>query len=360
MASRRIARSMAASRSNRQLSACLAMIASSAATSFAAPSNSLLAKVRVLSAALALFQNFASSLVKSCWLMSHWNSICIANSRDFVRSDTLLASPPSSRRRFRMSGAKLGRQLCHLNGSERRFKALVPTFEPRAVDGLLQRVAGQDTEHDWQAAVQLCELQSARRLRTNVIVVRRFAAQHTSDGDQRIVLPRRRQFFRRQRQFERSRNVHDIHILAARPRPFQGIHRRRKKPLGNKTVEAAHHNAKTETRRAQTAVNLPGMNFFRHGQSASLPILYFLNFLYLIYFPLNCGGLFSKNAFVPSRLSSVAQTRPNSVASRKSPSSWGISIPRSIASMVYFTASGALAMIFFAIASAAGRSSAGS
>src|SRR2546430_9001758 len=76
-----MARSMAASRSNRQLSACFTMIASSAVMSFAAPSKSLFANARVLSAAFALFQNFTSSLVKSCWLMSHWNSICIANSR---------------------------------------------------------------------------------------------------------------------------------------------------------------------------------------------------------------------------------------------------------------------------------------
>src|SRR2546428_288381 len=261
--------------------------------------------------------------------------------------------------RIRMRGAKLARKLRHLDSGQPCFESFVPALESCAINGLLERVTRQHTKDDWQAAVYLRELQSASGLRTNVIVVRRFAAQNTSDGDQRIVLPRRRQFFRSKRQFERSRNVHDINILVARPGPFQRIHRRCEKPLGNKTVEAAHHNAKAETRRAQAAINLPGLYFFRHCQSAPLPlpILYFLN---LIHFPLNCGGLFSKNAVVPSRLSSVAHTRPNSVASRKSPSSWGISIPRSIASMVYFTASGALAMIFFAIASAAGKSPAGS
>src|SRR5256884_6721190 len=70
---------MVESRSKRQLSAYFTMIASSAVMSFAAPSNSLFANARVLSAAFALFQNFTSSLLKSCWLMSHWNSICIAN-----------------------------------------------------------------------------------------------------------------------------------------------------------------------------------------------------------------------------------------------------------------------------------------
>src|SRR5229473_287045 len=291
--------------------------------------------------------------------MSHWNSICIANSRDFVRRDTLLAPRLSSRCWVRLGGAKLARQLRHLDGCEPRFKSFVPALESGAVDGLLKCVARQHTKDDWQATIHLRELQAAGGLRTNVIVVRRFAAQNASDGDQRIILPRRRQFFRCQGQFKRARHVYDIHIFAARAGPFQGIHRRSKKALGNKTIEAAHHNAKAEARRAECAINLPGLQFFCHRQSAQCldPILYGI---YFLYFPLNCGGLFSRNAVVPSRLSSVAQTKPNSVASRKSPSSCGISIPRSIASMVYFTASGALAIIFFAIASAAGKSSAGS
>src|SRR5712692_3083146 len=355
-----MARSMAARRSNRQLSACLTMIASSAVTSFAAPSKSLFAKARVLSAAFALFQNFVSSLVNSCWLMSHWNSICIANSRDFVRRDTLLAPQLSSSGRLRRSSAKLARQLRHFDGGEPRFESLVPALEPRAVDGLLQRVARQHTKHNWQAAVHLCELQSSCSLRANIIVMCRLAAQNTPDGDQGIVLAGRGQFLRRKRQFERPRNVHDINILAACTRTFQRIYRRRKKSLGNKTIEAADDDAKAKTRRAQRTINLTGLHFLPHRQSAPLPtlIFYFFCLIYFLYFPLNCGGLFSKNAFVPSRMSSVAQATPNSVASRNNPSSCAISTPRSIASMVNFTARGPLAIIFFAIVSAAGINSA--
>src|SRR6202045_3489446 len=190
---------MAARRSNRQLSACFTMIASSVATSFAAPSKSFFANARVFSAAFSPFQNFPSSLVKSCWLMSHRNSICIANSRDFVRRDTLLVPGLSGRRRFRMSGAKLTRQLRHFDGTEPRFESFVPALETGAVDGLLQGVARQHTEHNRQSAVHLRELQSARGFRTNILIVSRFAAEHAADGDQRIVLPCRRQFLRRQR-----------------------------------------------------------------------------------------------------------------------------------------------------------------
>src|SRR5258708_20499277 len=254
-----MARSMAASRSNRQLSACLTMIASSAVTSFEGTSKSLFAKARVLSAGFAFFQNFTSSLVKSCWLMSHWNNICIANSRDFVRRDTLLLPRLSGWCRFRMSGAKLSRQLRHFDGGQARFESLVSALEPGAVDGLLHRVARQHTKHDWQAAVHLRKLQSARGFRTNIIIVRRFAAEHAADGDQRVVLPRRRQVFRRQRQFECSRHMHHINIFAGRTRPLQRIHRRRKKPLANKAIEPAHDNAKAKTCCAQCAINLPGL-----------------------------------------------------------------------------------------------------
>src|SRR6266851_1919493 len=136
-----MARSMAASRSNRQLSACLTMIASSAVTSFAAPSKSLFAK-----------------------------------SRDFVRRDTLLVPRLSSSGRLRRSSAKLARQLRHFDGGEPRFESLVPALESGAVNGLLQCVARQHAKHNWQAAVHLRELQSSCSLRAHVIVMCRLAA----------------------------------------------------------------------------------------------------------------------------------------------------------------------------------------
>src|SRR5260370_12111454 len=169
--------------------------------------------------------------------MSHWNSICIAKSRDFVRRDTLLAPRLSSRCWVRLGGAKLARQLRHLDGCEPRFKSFVPALESGAVNSLLECVARQHTKDDWQAAVHLRELQAALRLPTNVIILRRFASQNASDGDQRIVVPCRCQLFRRHRQFERSRTMYDINILAAAPRPFQAIHRRRKKPLRIETIQ---------------------------------------------------------------------------------------------------------------------------
>jgi hypothetical protein len=54
-----------------------------------------------------------------------------------------------------------------------------------------------------------------------------------------------------------------------------------------------------------------------------------------LYFPLNCAGRFSKNAVVPSFLSSEAQATPNSTASKYNPSAKVISMPLFTASIAY-------------------------
>src|SRR5215831_2970317 len=207
MASRSIARSMAARRSNLQFSQCLPIISSSAEISFAVPSKSWFANSRVLSAAFALFQNFASSLAGSCWLMSHWKSICIANSRALVRRDTLLAPPGfrrscrgCSRNRFRLRRAQLSRKLRHFDGRQARLESFVATLEPRAIDGLLERVASQHAKNNGQAGIHLCELQAASGFRTNVIVMRGFSPQNASNCKQRVVFSGGRELFCRQRQ----------------------------------------------------------------------------------------------------------------------------------------------------------------
>src|SRR6266851_4083331 len=99
---------------------------------------SLRTTLRVVSAAFALRQNFASSLAGSCWLMSHWKSICMANSRDFLRRDMLPAarlSGGSSSRGRRFSAGELSREMGHFNGCETGFKAFVAALEAGAVDG---------------------------------------------------------------------------------------------------------------------------------------------------------------------------------------------------------------------------------
>src|SRR6266481_336212 len=226
MARRRMARSIAARRSKRQFSACLTMISSSKVTSFAAPSNKRLAKSRVVSAAFALRQNFASSLAGSCWLMSHWKSICMANSRDFLRRDMLPAarlSGGSSSRGRRFSAGELSRKTGHFNGGETGFKAFVAALEAGAVDGLLESVAGQHAKDDGEAGVHLRELQSARGFRANVIVMRGFASQNAANGDERIVTAGSSEFFRGEGQLESARDVNHINVFIRCTGALEGI-----------------------------------------------------------------------------------------------------------------------------------------
>src|SRR5580658_1681978 len=118
----------------------------------------------------------------------------MANSRDFVRSDTLLVPWLSTARRFRCRAAQFARQTRHLNRAKPSLKSLVAALQPRAVDGLLQSVASQHAKHDRYARIHLRKLQPARRLRANIIVMRSFPANHASDRDQGVVPSSQRKF----------------------------------------------------------------------------------------------------------------------------------------------------------------------
>src|SRR5271156_662488 len=115
--------------------------------------------------------------------MSHSKSICSANSRDLWRS-VMLAAPRGAACRARgFLGRKLARKMSHFDGGEPGFVTLVPAFEARAVDGLFQRVAGQHAEGHRNARIELRQLNSARRFRGHVIVMRSLATQNASDAD---------------------------------------------------------------------------------------------------------------------------------------------------------------------------------
>src|SRR5215469_5736108 len=140
----------------------------------------------------------------------------MANSRDLVRSDTLLTAPRAARSGFR-GFAELSRKLPHLEGAKTRFETFVAPLQARAVNRLFERVAGQHTKHDRHPRIHLRELQATRSLRANVIIMRRFPPEDAPNGDQGIVATRPRHFLGGQGQFERSRHVHNIHVVALRP-----------------------------------------------------------------------------------------------------------------------------------------------
>src|SRR2546423_7349357 len=287
----------------------------------------------------------------------------MANSRALVRRDTLLAPRLSGWVWFGAGGAQVAsprvvsrqvaspqvsRKMSHFDGCETRFKPLVAALETGTVDGLLEGVTSQHAKNNRQAGIHLRELQAARGFRADIIVMRSFAAKNAADSDERVIAARCGKLLGGQRQFERARHVNDVDALVVCACAVQRIQCGGEQAFGDEAIEAADHEAETQSGGGEFAMDSIGLRFIGHirGDGGHLP--------------LNCAARFSRKALVPSRISSVAQERPKRVASRKSPSSWGISTPRSMASMAYFTASGALAMIFLAMASAAGKSSAGS
>src|SRR6266481_5890346 len=142
----------------------------------------------------------------------------MANSRDLVRREGMLFTSRFLRRESfgsggRFAGDELARELGHLDGGETGFKTFVATLESSAVDGLLERVAGQHTENDGEASVHLRELQTAGGFGANIIVVCGFAAQDAADGDEGIISTGGGKFFRGQRKFESAGNMHDVNVF---------------------------------------------------------------------------------------------------------------------------------------------------
>src|ERR1035441_8871125 len=81
---------------------------------------------------------------------------------------------------------KLPREAGHFDRAQPCFVALVPALAARAVDGLLERIARQDAESHGHARIELYELNAARCLGTNIIVVRCFSPKNAADADDRI------------------------------------------------------------------------------------------------------------------------------------------------------------------------------
>src|SRR5882762_5700382 len=144
----------------------------------------------------------------------------MANSRDLVRREGMLFTSRFLRRESfgngggRFAGDKLARKLGHLDRGQTGFKPFVAAFESGAIDGLLERVAGEHAENYRKASVHLRELQTASGFGTNVIVMSGFAAQDAANGDERIVTAGGGEFFRCERKFEGAGDVDNIDVFA--------------------------------------------------------------------------------------------------------------------------------------------------
>src|SRR5207245_6604019 len=84
-------------------------------------------------------------------------------------------------------------EIRHLDRRQRRFESLVAHLQSGAIDGLFERVAGENAESMWHSSL-LCRLPNAAcDLVYDNVVVRSVASQYASEGDDGVVFFRLRE-----------------------------------------------------------------------------------------------------------------------------------------------------------------------
>jgi len=85
--------------------------------------------------------------------------------------------------------------------------------------------------------------------------VRSFAAQDAANGDERVVLVSKSEFFCREGQFKCTWYVNYVYVVALGARAFEGIQRGGEQALSDETVETADRDGKTQAAGAEFAAN---------------------------------------------------------------------------------------------------------
>jgi len=146
-------------------------------------------------------------------------------------------------------------QIRHLHRRQRRLESLVPHLQPSAIDGLLQSFAGQHTKSMRNTSLLRRLPNPPRHLIHNHVVMRRIAAQQTTDTKYRVVLFGLSQHPSCRRNFECTRHAHqgDIFLFSAGAK--QAVVSALKKPFRNKRIEAGDNDRKAFPRPTQVALD---------------------------------------------------------------------------------------------------------
>ena len=168
------------------------------------------------------------------------------------------------------------------------------------------RVGRQHAERHRDAGVARGVGDAVRHRGRDVVEVRRFAADDAAEADDGVEAPGLGGGARRLRNLEGARDREHLDVGRARFRERRG--RGVPQAAGHRLVEAGHDHREPERGRV--------------GQRRRRLLLPSHRYL-----PLNSGLRFSRNAAVPSRMSSVLATRPKSVASKICACANGISSP---------------------------------
>src|SRR5579871_2856075 len=145
-------------------------------------------------------------------------------------------------------------QRSHFNCRQGRLESLVTALQAGAINGLLQRITGQNAECVRDSRILRRLADAARDFICDHIVMRRVAAKKAAETDDRIEFLRKRQLASRRGNFEATRHANNPDVLAANSRLMQSLQSSCEEPLRNESIESAHHDSKAPSRTSQLSL----------------------------------------------------------------------------------------------------------
>lgn len=114
-------------------------------------------------------------------------------------------------------------QIRHLNRRECCFKSLVAHLQARAVNGLFQRVAGEDAECVGDSRLLRRLADPTCDFVDDDVIMRRISAQQAAEADDCVVFAGLRKRARGRRNLEGAGNADNVNVLVLRPGAQQPI-----------------------------------------------------------------------------------------------------------------------------------------
>jgi len=151
----------------------------------------------------------------------------------------------------------------HFDRRQRSFESFVAHLQAGAIDGLLQRVAGENAEGVRYARFLRRLSDAARDFIDDDVVVGRGASQQAAEANNGVIFSGFRQRAGRGRNFEGAGNTNDLDVLLFRTRTQKGVVRTSQQSVSDELVESRDNNGKTSTHAVQPArERVPGESFF--------------------------------------------------------------------------------------------------
>ena len=139
-------------------------------------------------------------------------------------------------------------QIRHLNRRQRRVESLVAHLQARAIDGLLQRVTGENTECVGDAGF-LCRLANpACDFVDDDVIMRGVSTQQAAETDDGVVFASFGERARGGGNLERAGNANNIDVSILRAGADQSVVCASQQAIGDEFIEACDDDAEAEPR----------------------------------------------------------------------------------------------------------------